>query len=620
MEEYLVLLYSHDDLDAFYADMETEGGILNRAVDCQCRRPMSRTTMYTLTADEAVTVKTDSRVRAVARVADIPEEKPLAFTRTNFVYDKSTTSGSDGTNSSNSKAWATWRHRNTYADNSTDIDNWYGYLASSSAQEYTGSESFTETGKNVDILIRDGHPDPSMPDLQVNVDGTGGSRVNEIDWDQYTATVQGNPTEYNNPTTNSLYYLRQAYQYSPYNSGSSTINSQRQHGASVTTNAAGSTLGFAINANIYSFDPYTQSQRDYGNYDATSGSPFYSSIDYVRAWHNSKSINPDTGCKNPTVMNCSTGFTANYSEAGGSWPVQATTRGVTYGDGVNPMSNADIEAAGIKAAPFTNRFLSTEIAGVSPNRTFSLPLGDDDNGNILPFFISDIEDCINDGIHVVISAGNDLTVMAYPGSSEYTGTSMTLANGDVIKYKARSFASDDAILVGCLSGESRSRAGGASGQGECRVEYSNMGLGVDFYTFGAGNTSGYNGTGGDVSDPRNASYDLRQFNGTSCAAPLLTGMIACILERYPDMTPAKMKEYLTAISRGETEGECGDLGTGFPNVYSFDTLETPKVPMLLKDIRPQFGRIETKINHSVRPTSGATYPRQRTARTFRTKV
>ena len=237
MEEYIVLLYSHDDLDDFYEDMETAGGILDRAVSCMCRRPMSRTTMYMLTADEVVTVKEDSRVRNVSRFADMPEFVPHGFTRTNYVYDKSGTSSLDGTNSSNSKAWATWRHRNTYADNTTDIDHWWD--AGIAVEEYTGSESFTETGKNVDILVADGHPDPSMPDLQINTDGTGGSRVNEINWNVYTATVQGDGTEYNNPSSASQFFLQQAYQYSPYYSGNADINSQRQHGASLSTMSAG---------------------------------------------------------------------------------------------------------------------------------------------------------------------------------------------------------------------------------------------------------------------------------------------------------------------------------------------------------------------------------------------
>ena len=609
MEEYLVLLHSHDDLDEFYEDMETAGGILDRAVDICCRRPMSRTTMYMLTADEAATVKADPRVRQIARWADRPEMKPLAFTRTNYEYDKG---ANEVPNDANSKNWGTWRHRNTYEGNESIIDNWADDFANPTqldGEKYVGSESFTETGKNVDIVIKDGHPDPSMPDLQVNTDGTGGSRVNEINWNIYTTTVQGYEA-----FTNSDYFLRQDYVYSPYTSGNSDINSQRQHGASVSTCAAGSTLGMAPGANIYSFDPYTQSQQDYGNFDPTDGYPAYTEFDYIRAWHNAKSVNPATGFKNPTIVNCSTGFNELFWEGDNSWPVEATNRGVTYGDGVNPMTNQQVEDAQLVGQ-------GDILTDGSGDRYFYSVIGTNGSNSFIDFIIADVEDCINDGIHVVISASNDNTLMAFTNTTEHSANTVTLQDATTQNWKSRSFGTNQkgCYIVGTLSTKSRLRAGGSAGQGECRVSYSNCGQGVDFYTFADGVTAGYNGNGGQVSDPRDANYTLRTFNGTSAGAPMLTGQLACILERFPDMTPAQLYDYMVFRSRDvANDNEAGDLGNDWPNEFCFESQETPRVAMSVGDIRPQSGRIETKNIHLARPSSGVAYPRQRTARTWRT--
>ena len=68
IRQYTVTLHRHEDLDAFYDDMETPGGNLyipDRAVDLAKRRPLSRNTIYWLTEDEAEQVRGDPRVRAV---------------------------------------------------------------------------------------------------------------------------------------------------------------------------------------------------------------------------------------------------------------------------------------------------------------------------------------------------------------------------------------------------------------------------------------------------------------------------------------------------------------------------------------------------------------------------
>ena len=41
-----------------------------------------------------------------------------------------------------------------------------------------------------------------------------------------------------------------------------------------------------------------------------------------------------------------------------------------------------------------------------------------------------------------------------------------------------------------------------------------------------------------VPDPRNSAYNRLNLTGTSLSCPLVTGVVACLLERYPEITQA----------------------------------------------------------------------------------
>ena len=68
--EYIVILKQSQDLDNFYDDMESRYGsdsVPDRIVECAYRRPMSRSTHYWLTDEEAAQVATDPRVETIER-------------------------------------------------------------------------------------------------------------------------------------------------------------------------------------------------------------------------------------------------------------------------------------------------------------------------------------------------------------------------------------------------------------------------------------------------------------------------------------------------------------------------------------------------------------------------
>jgi hypothetical protein len=67
-KEYIIILKNAKDLDQFYEDMESRYGddeIPSRIVECAARRPMSRSTHYYLTDEEAEQVRRDSKIGTI---------------------------------------------------------------------------------------------------------------------------------------------------------------------------------------------------------------------------------------------------------------------------------------------------------------------------------------------------------------------------------------------------------------------------------------------------------------------------------------------------------------------------------------------------------------------------
>lgn len=594
-EEYIVTLWRHEDLASFYDDMETEGGSLyipDRAVGVQAQRPTSRNTHYMLTPEEAQTLRDDDRVRGVTRTEGV-EIRPTSFT-TSGVYDKSDFAAPNSTNSRN---WCLYRSRNTLTDDPNQL-NWTS--TGTSNEELSGSITFTETGRNVDIVVCDGHIDPAHPEMQANENGTGGTRVIQEDWSQYTATVQGM-----NPSlgTSSAYFFNSGYSYAPYTSNTDQdFQRNQQHGASVACISAGNRQGWAPNANVYNICCYGSTQVDLGNVTSTVA---FTLFDYIRAWHNAKSINSTTGCKNPTIVNCSFGYINPLYTGGSTWPYYAETPSATYGDAgntSNQLSNAEMQNA--KIVPSSS--IDNDYLGDGSNERYVVISYD-----FLPA-TSDVEDAIADGIHFVVSAGNDNTLVkssTNPEKAQYFFRNV--ADGEV-QHHSKGFCGDDGINVGCVSGI-------ATSTGEEPVFYTNRGEGVDIYSYADGCSAGLNADatfmGSVISDARNSSYYINQFNGTSCAAPQVAGILATILERYPDYSPAQAKADLLDRAIGETFNGAGD----WPTTNQYEASETPKVAFKRDEIRPESGRIETKNYRGVRGTSGAVYPRK-AANTYRIRT
>lgn len=503
MREYIITLKDKNDSDGFYEDMETEGGsitIPNRVCECCKRRPISRNTHYHLTYAEARQVLDDDRVLAVELTPGELGLKPvpLAWEIDNEIFDKKTASDRNDVN---------WGF--VTSSSPSKVLGWTGGIADH-IPVVTKSIVSAYSGKNVDVVIvDDGTPYPSTLEYQQNPDGTGYTRLIQYNWFKHSNELG--------------YGANGTYDYSL----GATTNAARlqEHGAHTMGTTAGNTQGWARDANIYFISFYDEDG---------SGNPV--AMDYIRAFHNSKPINPETGVRNPTVVNNSWGYgttaftTASVSEIGYRGAVYTPTSG-TAGNYVWDQTVLD---------NFWCTTGLTRVAGVD----------------------ADFEDMVNDGIIVVASAGNSNSFMDVPGGPDYDN--YFIKNGQTY-YPHRGSspgAATGVINVGAAG--SHNELSGASiytasfvEDDYYRAEFSNFGPRVDTWAAGAGIQSIWR-AGDSLYDTINQSdarltalglddtdnNNLKKCPGTSMSGPQVCGILACLAEAYPRMTNADALKFL----------------------------------------------------------------------------
>lgn len=545
LKEYVVTLKNKDDLDDFYDDMETPGGNLyipDRSVDVSQRRSISRNTHYMLTEEEAAQVRNDPRVLAV-------EQPPKAlgievvrhWTQTSDFEKSSTISSTD-------KNWGLYR-----VTQAATVAGWAG--TGGSFSQYSGTVTTTSSGKNVDVVIVDAHINPNHPEFSVNVDGTGGSRVNQYNWFSLNAAVGVNPGS-------------STYSYSSISSN---------HGTHVAGTAAGNTQGWARDANIYNIEFDYTGTFSPGNWELYL-------FDYLRAFHLNKPINPDTGRRNPTITNHSWGYSYNNINL-------TSISGHTYRGTFTDISSL------VNTVDRKNSLESNGVPVPANTYLFRMPY-------TYPALNADIEDAIADGVIVVAAAGNSYWNTAKSGGIDYNN-SVRIGGTDYVHSQGSSPAAAAGVIsVGNISSDLQ----------EYKNNSSNFGSGVDIWAPGSNIVSAvYNSSAGTefgislVTDPRNPSYFLGSISGTSMASPQVCGILACYAEQNPNMNNSEALEYLVTTSKknqvGTTGADYGDyqwFGDNGNNRYLFYKLE-----------RELSGNIFPRNTFKNRPTSGSVYPRRK---------
>ena len=359
------------------------------------------------------------------------------------------------------------------------------------ASNVTEPYNYTLTGKGVDVVISDTGIDVGHIEF---TDSDGNSRVKQIDWFAESGLA-----------------------------GSQSVNHYRDfdgHGSHVAGTVAGRLMGWAKDANIYS----VKVNGLEGSGDSGTGIAISSCFDVIKLWHRNKPIDPDTGFKRPTIVNMSWGY-------GG-------TRGTTIVNGIYRASSWTFGDAG-----YSN---SDELYGNA--------------GIIFPYYYgqrrinvrvtsvdTDLQELIDEGVHVCIAAGNSYAYIAAESDTDWNNSANFNTGFQEFYHRGSSPYDSEAHMVGNIDITYKDGL-------ENKAQSSCTGPGVDINAPGTeiisassdDNASGNNDIAasvGRVAHPLNGSQYLMKISGTSMASPNVCGLLSTILEANPGMTPAELKTW-----------------------------------------------------------------------------
>lgn len=400
-------------------------------------------------------------------------------------------------------------------------------------------------GKNVDVFICDDSPPPmNHPEFLSNDDNSGKSRFHAIDWyNSKYKPLNENVPFINGPPGISLgrlsYYDQRIrmYAFSP--------RTPSYHGGHVAGIACGNTSGWARESNIYfsDFQDYYYIIPPAVPGQLQSYTPVaWNAGEVILNFHKNKPINPHTGRKNPTIVNMSFGFFINPQLMNNIKKI--FYRGQMHERPEGGWIAHDVRQFGI-------------IIYTQPNTGEFRVYGHGYAGNEqdMPIMVPYIEDMIEEGIVVIVAAGNNSYKMDVPGGLDYDNYYTLDQFGDDFKiyYHRGSVPATipGTIVVGSMS----------PSYPEYKSWFSTTGPGIDIWAPGHGVQSAWVEHGisdcpcqatatfcsfNITKDNRDEDYRMAKISGTSMAAPQITGMLACYAEKEPDITPQSAKDWLVA--------------------------------------------------------------------------
>ena len=316
------------------------------------------------------------------------------------------------------------------------------------------------------------------------------------------------------------------------------------HGSHVAGTAVGNQFGAAFEANIWSIACVDRS--DIGFSDPSDG------FDYIRVWHKNKPVNPETGRRNPTIVNGSWGlrqFVVWNFPSNESFAYTATFRGVSHnGTNINGSSSY------LPAMYYMDKLTFGSVGGV-PAVWFEFTSKHATSQSTTDELFND-PDC--DDLIVVLAAGNSGNSNGKQDMSggvdydnqittgfKYYGDQFSEDNGAVDEFYNRSGTPalahqgqpDAPIIVGALDSFVPT-VGVAS---ERKASFSNTGPSIDVFAAGRNILSPYNS---GYQDPRNTSYFNTYLQGTSMACPNVCGVLALYLQSKPSATRVDVRNWL----------------------------------------------------------------------------
>ena len=493
-KEYQVIVKRGIDLNEIDAEMQSSSGndiIPQRAVDvANARSGSKRMTHYALTDEEATQLANDPRILAVEIPAENREDVKIGLNARRFNnYDKPAT-GNTSLQDLGSQEFVNWG-----LIRCNQITN--GYSGTNNSTSPTDYFNYVLDGTGVDVVIQDSGIEPNHPEWE---DANGNSRLNQIDW--YTAS--------------GLSGTQNANHYRDYDG----------HGTHVASTAAGKEFGWAKNAQIYAQKLLGLE----GPGDTATGISVTNAFDTIRLWHNAKTNG------RPTIVNMSWGYRWEFgSEQQGSARYTGLS-GIYRGTGWNYGIDYTTENGLANATGF-NPWCTVTNSDIQ-----TIPW---------PGFAADaeVEDMIDDGIHIVIAAGNHSFKIDVPNGPDWENE--VTYGGTTYKYhQGSSPYSTEAFMVGNIAGGDTVYSGSPAIV-DCPSASSNYGPGVNIYAPGQNIVAACS----NINDKNagsyafNSAYKQCNISGTSMAAPQVAGLCALFLQSYPNLTPAQLQKMIFDYSK-----------------------------------------------------------------------
>jgi len=514
--------------------------IPNRKISCTSEMNFSpKRSVYSMSVNEANILKNHHKVEWVEqstmynpvvleqRKYDEKFDRHTDINRFKLDCTNRRTSGDPGS-TLNFTQWGLYRH--------TSPTNNFG-----SSTTIDADSQYSLTGKNVDVVIMDtgvrwDHPDFLKPGVTSFTDKNDtrvrdilihGAEEYSINWASEGLVAPGSGSLANYTEANVL---------------SSDSFGGSWHGSHVAGTAAGNQFGAAFEANIWTIACVDRS--DVGWSEPSDG------FDYIKVWHKNKPINPETGLRNPTVVNCSWGhrqfvrYNLDYN---------ATFRGTTYSrTQVNAAANAVPAVYYLETNSVYYEFTSRRTTG----QTEADELVND-------------ADCQN--VVLICSAGNSNGKQEIKDGTDYNNqfTSGTFYyNSGYDAYYNRSGTpaitregEDDAVIKVASLDSTRQ-----TGSQERTSNFSDRGPTIDIWAAGSTVLSPWS-SGYD--DPRDNSFHNQYLNGTSMASPNVSGVIAQHLESDPTATRKSVRTWL--LSTGSVELSSSDFYDPYTSNGATDT-------------------------------------------------
>lgn len=375
-------------------------------------------------------------------------------------------------------------------------------------------------GSGVDVVIQDSGIQANHPEFN---DKDGNSRVQQINW--YTESGL---------------------------SGFQSSNHYRDldgHGTHCAGTAAGLTFGWAKGARVYSVKVAGLE----GSGDSGTGISTTDCFDVIKLWHRNKPVDPVTGVKRPTIVNMSWGYGGYY--AWEDTTDSLTYRGVTY-NGTDTDSTSKRLSYGLGGG------YSGLLDGYSLYRYNSRITSVD----------TDIQELIDEGVHVCIAAGNNYHKIDLSTGPDYNNIAFcrvysfgsgTLFSGNFSYNRGSSPYDDEAFSVGNINDSTLPLSSPVL---ERKAFSSETGPGVNMYAAGTNIISCTSNTNkfADASYYGNPAFRQCNISGTSMASPQVCGVGALYLQSNPFYTPAQLR---SAIINDAVTNGLNDTGDTSYNDY-----------------------------------------------------